>query len=137
MSFSGIVLKQVEKRMPKLMDARAHGALDYLHAAFFLGMALVYRRRQPRVATAALVTGGFLLTEALLTDYPLGMKKVIPFPVHGRIDSTAAVVALSVPRILGIEGTSASAIFKGSGLVVAVVVGMTDYDVKEPRGRAA
>ena len=137
MSFSGIVLKQVENRMPKLMDARRHGALDYLHAAFFFGMGLAYRKNQPKVATAAMITGGFLLAEALLTDYPLGIKKVIPFAMHGRIDGTAAVVALSVPRILGIEGTPASAVFKGSGILGSILVGMTDYDTERARVDAA
>ena len=137
MSFAGVVLKQVERRLPKVMDARRHGALDYLHAAFFVGMACAYRRRQPRVAAAALVTGGLLLTEALLTDYPLGMKRIIPFEMHGRIDGAAAVMALSLPRILGVEGTAASAIFKSSGVLGATLVGITDYDSRRARRQAA
>lgn len=141
MSLSGLVLEQVEKRLPKVMDARRHGAIDYLHAAFFLGMALAYRRRRPRVAVAAAVTGGFLLTEALLTDYPMGMKKVIPFEVHGRIDGSAALASLSLPRILAIEGTAAAALFKGSGIFGATMVGLTDYNserarAERERGRA-
>ena len=37
--------RKAETRMPKVIDARTHGIIDYGHAAFFLGMAVSGGRR--------------------------------------------------------------------------------------------
>lgn len=137
MSIAGRVLSSVEDRLPKFIDARAHGALDYLHAAFFLGMAWRWRKRQPRAAVAALLTGSVLLAESLVTDYPLGVAKVISFPTHGRMDKLLAVSSLELPRVLGFDGTAEAAVFKGNSALRAAVAGMTDYESEQPRWRSA
>jgi len=119
--------------MPKVIDARTHGALDYLHAGFFIGMAWYLRRRQPRAAVAAAVTGGYLLAQSLLTDYPLGASKVIPFSVHGQMDAAFAAASMNMPRIFGFEGTPASMIFKGNTAVEGAVIGLTDWSSERAR----
>lgn len=122
MLLANIALNQVEKRLPNVIDARTHGVIDYLHAIFFLGMALACRKRQPRAAVAALATGGLLLTEALLTDYPLGAKKMIPFAVHGRFDAAIVAASLAIPKVMGFEGTAAALVFKANSAVEGTVV---------------
>lgn len=133
MSITNKVLEGMETRLPKVIDARTHGIIDYCHAAFFLGMAWFCRKSEPRAALAAAVTGGFILAESLLTDYPLGAAKVIPFEVHGRMDATFAGSSYMVPRIFGFEGTTASKIFKANALAEASVVGMTDWNSEHAR----
>jgi len=93
MSVATVAMNELENRLPKVIDARKHGIIDYCHAAFFLGMAYMCRKSEPRAAVAALVTGSFVLIQSLLTDYPYGVKKVIPFRVHGQMDA-----ALLLPR---------------------------------------
>lgn len=127
MSFTIRALEQVEKRLPKVIDARTHGIIDYCHAAFFLGMAWFLRKREPRASWAALATGSFLMAEALCTDYPLGVIKQLPFEAHGRMDAAFAASSMALPSILHFEGTPASAIFKGNSLAEAAVVGLTDW----------
>ena len=125
---TNVVVESLESRLPKVLDARTHGVIDYCHAAFFLGMAWFCRKSQPRAAVAAAVTGAFILTESLLTDYPLGVKKVIPFEVHGRMDAALAGSSFMVPRLFGFSGTPAAKVFQANGFAEGAVVGMTDYN---------
>ncbi len=118
----------LEKSLPKVIDARVHGIIDYCHASFFFGMAILCRKRNPRAATAALLTGSFVLVESLLTDYPLGVAKVIPFETHGRLDSAFAASSPLIPKLFGFDQTGAAAIYQGNALVEAAVVGMTDFN---------
>ena len=74
MSLATAALGEVEKRLPKVIDARTHGIIDYCHAAFFFGMASSAPGKNRRAAKAALATGAFILAESLLTDYPLGRE---------------------------------------------------------------
>lgn len=122
------VVEGLETRLPKVIDPRTHGIIDYCHAAFFFGMAWFCRKSEPKAAVAAAVTGSFLLAEALLTDYPLGVKKVIPFTAHGRLDATFAATSFMVPRIFGFSGTPAATVFQANGFAEGAVVGMTDFN---------
>ena len=121
-------LKMLENRLPKVLDARTHGVIDYGHAAFFLGMAVVCRKRNPRAAVAALLTGLFTLGESLLTRYPLGVRPVLSFETHGRLDAGFAAASLAVPRVFGFEGSGAAKVFRGNAFVEATVVGLTDFN---------
>jgi hypothetical protein len=125
---TNVVVDGLESRLPKVIDARTHGFVDYCQAAFFFGMAWMCRKSEPRVALAAAVTGAFMLTEALLTDYPLGVKKVISFEAHGKIDAAIAGSSFLVPRIFGFSGTPAAKVFQANGFAEGVMVGMTDFD---------
>lgn len=133
MSIATAALSQAERRLPKVIDARTHGIIDYCHAAFFFGMALFCARRNRRAATAALATGAFILTEALLTDYPLGVAKVLPFEVHGRMDAGFAASSLVVPGWFRFSGSAAAQVFRINGFVEGAVVGMTDWDSERAR----
>jgi len=128
MSLATAALGQVEKRLPKVIDARTHGIIDYCHAAFFFGMAIFCARRNRRAATAALATGAFIFAESLLTDYPLGAKKVIPFATRGRMDSGLAASSFMVPRLFGFSGTAEAQVFRMNGFIDGMVVGMTDWN---------
>jgi len=134
MSLATAALGEVEKRLPKVIDARTHGIIDYCQAAFFLGMAAFCARRNRPAAKAALAAGAFLLAESLLTDYPLGAKKAIPFETHGRLDAGLTASSFMVPQWFGFSGTAAAQVFKINGFVEGIVVGMTDWD--SPRARS-
>jgi hypothetical protein len=135
MSLATAALGEVEKRLPKVIDARTHGIIDYCHAAFFFGAAIFLARRNRRAATAALATAAFILTESLLTDYPMGAKKVISFETHGQMDSAITASSFMMPKLFGFSGTPAAEIFKINGFVEGVVVGMTDWDSERARNQ--
>ena len=133
MAAATTAISEMERSLPKVIDARKHGIIDYCHAAFFLSMALLCRKRAPHAAKAALVTGSFILVESLLTDYPLGVKKVIPFKVHGQIDAAFAASSFLVPKIFGFSRSKSASVFKGNGFVEAAVVGATDFNSARAR----
>jgi hypothetical protein len=133
MSITTAALEQVEKRLPKVIDARTHGIIDYCHAAFFLGMAALFARKNRAAATAALATGAFILVESLLTDYPLGAAKVLPFETHGRMDAGFAASSFMMPKWFGFSGTGAAQVFKMNGFIEGMVVGMTDWNSERAR----
>ncbi|HEY0785818.1 MAG TPA: hypothetical protein VGD62_08085 [Acidobacteriaceae bacterium] len=130
-------LNMLENRLPKVIDARTHGLIDYGHAAFFLGMAFFCRKSNPRAATAALATGAFVLTQSLLTDYPLGVTPVLSFEQHGKLDAGFAASSLALPRLFGFEDTGAAKIFKANAFVEATVVGLTDFSNQHAQAEKA
>jgi hypothetical protein len=134
MSVSSAILNEVESKVPKVVDARMHGIIDYIHAAFFLSLAWAWRKSEPRAALASLLTGGYILGGALMTDYPLGAAKIIPFEVHGRLDAAFAGASFAVPKAFGFEGTTAARVFQGNGVAESTVVAMTDWDSERARG---
>lgn len=133
MSVANVAINEIERHTPKVIDARKHGIIDYCHAAFFLTMAYVCRKSDRRAASAALLTGSFVLVESLLTDYPLGVKKVIPFRVHGQMDAAFAASSFMVPKLFGFSDSRAGSIFKANSFVEAAVVGATDFNSERAR----
>jgi hypothetical protein len=122
------VVEGLEKRLPKVIGARTHGIIDYCHAALFLGLAYFLRKSEPRAALAAAVTGTLILAESLLTDYPLGAAKLIPFEVHGKMDAALAGSSFLMPGIFGFSGTPAAKVFQANGFAEGTVVGMTNWN---------
>ncbi len=122
-----------EDQLPKIIDAKVHGCIDYCHAALFFTLALANRRRNPRAATASWLTGSFILTQSLLTDYPLGVKPLIPFETHGKMDTGFAVASLLIPTAFGFEGTAMSKFFKCNAAIEATAVALTDFDSERAR----
>ena len=133
MSLATAALTSMERKLPKVIDARSHGIIDYCHAAFFLGMALFCSRKNKRAATAALVTGSFVLVESLLTDYPLGAAKVMPFATHGKLDAAFAAASPWMPSLFGFSGTPEAVVFRANGLIEGAVVSMTDWNSERAR----
>jgi hypothetical protein len=87
---------------PRPIDATLHGVTDY-SAGTLLGAAL------PRLAglkgtpagrqirTAGAIHAGY----STLTDYPLGIVKLIPFRAHLAIDAIGAVTLAAAPFVSG------------------------------------
>ncbi len=124
---------ETEDRLPKIIDARTHGYIDYCHAALFFTLAVVNRRKNPRAATASWLTGSLVLTQSLLTDYPLGVKPLISFETHGKMDAGFAIASLLIPTAFGFEGTAMSKVFKSNAAIEATAVALTDFDSERAR----
>jgi hypothetical protein len=87
---------------PRPIDATLHGVTDYsagtlLVAAFprLVGLAGTPAGRQIR--TAGAIHAGY----STLTDYPLGIVKLIPFRAHLAIDAIGAVALAAAPFVSG------------------------------------
>jgi hypothetical protein len=120
----------LETKLPKVISPSTHGIIDYAHSAFFFTVGVLCSRSNKRAARAAFATSGFVLTQALLTDYRYGWKPLISFETHGKMDSIFASTSWLVPALFGFRGTKAAKVFEANSLVEASVVGMTDWSSK-------
>lgn len=112
----------------KVLSPFAHGILDYLTVAFF-GLAPWLFNLEGAYATSCYVLAAGYLVIALCTDYPLGLMRLIPFPVHGRLELVSGLVLLLVPLIFGFvdDNPTARSLFIGSGVVFLLVWLLTDW----------
>lgn len=133
MPIPNAALQSFESHLPKVISPMVHGYIDYAHAAFFFSMAIACRKSNRPAALAALGTGAFVLVESLLTDYPLGLKRLIPFKTHGEMDAAFAASSLLVPRLFGFQGSKAAIVFETNAFVEATVVGLTDFSSSRAR----
>jgi hypothetical protein len=88
--------------MPRPVDSTLHGVVDYSAGAFLLtafprvaGIGGTRAARQIRIAGA--VHGGY----STLTDYPVGIVKLIPFKVHLAMDAIGALALAATPFVTG------------------------------------
>jgi hypothetical protein len=124
---TAIVVHELQKRLPKVITPDVHGLIDYAQAAFFLCAGLFLWKRNRAASVASFATGGLLLGEALITDYPLGATPVISFETHGKLDAALASASLVTPQVFGFGKTGAATLFRLNAIVDGALIGLTDY----------
>ena len=115
-------------RMPKTISPRAHAALDYAIAGSFILMGALFWKRNRRAAVGALFCGGATAAVSLLTDYPGGVRKVIPYSLHGKIDSGLVAMTAAIPRVMNIDDQREAKFFSRQALAKTAITAMTDFD---------
>ena len=95
-------VRKAEEGELRFIPTRAHGVIDYLTgvllivAPYLLGFA---------DGTAAQwvpqIVGAALIGASLLTDYELGVVRVIPMPVHLGLDVAAGLLLAASPWLFG------------------------------------
>lgn len=70
---------------PKPISPKVHALLDYALVGSLLTLPSLFGFSRP-VKTIYTVEGLTLLPYIALTDQPVALKPLIPFPVHGKID---------------------------------------------------
>ena len=114
----------------KILPPLVHGLLDYSVALVFFLVPTLFNF-SATVSMLVYVVGTGQLIASLLTAYPLGVLKLIPFPIHGVLESVVAVGLIGSPWLLGFASeTSAQIFFIGAGVALLVVVAITDYKGK-------
>jgi hypothetical protein len=87
---------------PRPIDATLHGATDYTVGAtlltIFPRLARIEKTRSARqIRTAAAVHAGY----STVTDYPLGIVKLLPYKAHLFLDAAGALALAATPFITG------------------------------------
>lgn len=122
-------------RMPKKITPRVHAALDYAVAGSFLLAGAVFWKRNRRAALGSLLCGGATAAVSLLTDYPGGVRKVIPYSMHGQIDTGLVAMTAAMPKLVNIENDRSAKFFSRQALAKTAITAMTDFDGANPRKR--
>ena len=118
----------VADKLPKVLDAKSHAIMDYVTVAGFAALAAMFWGRNKRAAIGAAVCGGAVAATSLLTNYPGGVKRVISFQTHGRIDVGLAGMTAAIPNFLAFGDEDEAKYFRGAALMETVITGLTDFD---------
>lgn len=123
--------------MKKVLSPKTHAILDYMLAILFILSPMLFGFGGV-AATWAYLIGIAYLAVSLLTQYPLGALKLIPFPVHGVLESVMAAVWIIMPWLFGFANIAAARnFFIIAGIALLLVAFLTDYKAAESRVKQA
>lgn len=115
-----------------------HGVLDYTTSA---GVAMAPKMFDlpARAGAVALGLAGGYTALSMMTKYPAGAVKVIPFKGHGMAEAAIAMALPFVPRMLHIKNKKArrkaNMFFCGLATMTSVVAMLTDWNSTSARGQ--
>jgi len=122
------------ERMPKVISPKAHGVIDYASAgAFLLAGALLWKKNK-RAALGSILCGAMQAGNVMLTDMPGGVKPVISFQTHGRIDAGFAGFVAALPSVMAFGDEREAMFFRAQGVAIAAAGGMTDFSYGSAEG---
>ena len=87
---------------PRPVDATLHGVVDYNVGALLLTVfpklaGIEGTRSARQIRTAGAIHAGY----STVTDYPLGIVKLLPFKAHLALDAVGAVALAATPFVTG------------------------------------
>ncbi len=86
----------------RVIPTQVHGVLDYLTGGALLAApGLLGLQDEPRAAQALRLAGGGATIYSLLTDYELGLVRLLPMPAHLALDAMSGVLLASSPWVFG------------------------------------
>src|SRR5437899_10455618 len=88
--------KGLPMSLVRLLPAWLHAIADYAVGALLIIVAIAVGGSSGAVGTGVVV-GATVLAVSMLTKYPLGVAKVLPFTVHSAGDYLAAALLLAAP----------------------------------------
>jgi hypothetical protein len=122
----------------RALPAWLHAVADYAVGGLLIIVALAVGGDGLAVATGVVV-GAVVLAVSMLTRYPLGVVKVLPFTVHSAGDYLAAALLIVSPFALGYTDTDGglAAFYVAAGIAVLAVSLITNYQYSPKREWAA
>jgi hypothetical protein len=122
------------RKFPKIVSPDAHLAADYLIAgAFFAAGAWFFLRKNRRAGLGAWICGGSTLGLTLLTSYPGGARKPIPYGLHGRIETGLAAMTATMPEFLRFEDDREKGYFLLKAGILTVLSNLTAFQRRDSR----
>ena len=118
----------------RLLPAWFHAIADYAVGATLIIVALAVGGADKAVA-AGVVVGAVVLAVSMLTRYPLGVVKVLPFTLHSAGDYLAAALLIISPFALSFNhsDTGLTAFYIAAGIAVLAVSLITNYQYSPKR----
>lgn len=86
----------------RIIPTSVHGAIDYLLGLVVAASPWLFGFADGG-ANIHLILGGGIIAAAALTDFELGLFRVIPMPVHLMLDAGIGVLALATPWLFGVS----------------------------------
>ena len=122
----------------RLLPAWFHAIADYAVATTLIVVAAVAGGSGKAVG-AGVAIGAVVLVVSMLTRYPLGVFKVLPFTLHSAGDYLAATLLVVAPFALNFNGsdTGLTAFYVVAGIAVLAVSLVTNYQYSPKRSWSA
>jgi hypothetical protein len=115
----------------KILDPRPHGYIDYL-AVVLLALAPWLFGFGGVAATLCYVLAVLQLGMSLVTAYPLGVVKLLPFTIHGGVELATSIFLIVAPWLFRFSGFNAARnFFIVAGLGLLLVFALTNYKAAE------
>ncbi len=109
----------------KFINAKVHGILDYATVALFvLAPSLVPLSELAVIISYTLAV--VHLTMTILTDFSMGLFKVIPLKLHGYVEFVVGIAIPLMPFVLGFDGIDFY-FYLVVGISIFIVGHVTDY----------
>jgi len=120
----------------RILSPRVHGVIDLVTVlVLLLAPMLIGLGGSPAAIAYSLAAIHLLLT--LLTRYPMGVWKTIPFVYHGIVELIVGVALLLLPSYAGYgPGSPAKRFYLAMGAVILVVWALTAYRGSEATAEA-
>ncbi|HEY2093913.1 MAG TPA: hypothetical protein VGJ81_18725 [Thermoanaerobaculia bacterium] len=121
----------------RVLGAFSHGVIDYLMVILLaVGPGVAgFTNHRLAMMCYGLAAVHFLLT--VITRFPLGVAKALPFWLHGTVEIVVAVLLVILPWLAHFSaGVLARNFFVAIGLLIALIFLLTDYRSGD-RARAA
>ncbi|MCU1450458.1 MAG: uncharacterized protein JWP02_2628 [Acidimicrobiales bacterium] len=118
----------------KLLPAWLHAIADYAVAASLIVVAALVGGSAEAVA-AGIVIGAVVAIVSMMTKYPLGVVKVLPFTVHSAGDYLATALLFASPFVLRFNNSDSglTAFYMVAGAAVLAVSLITNYQYSPKR----
>ena len=105
-----------------------HGVLDYTTSAAVAAAPMLFDFPPPARRLFTTLAGGYT-TLAGVTDYPLSLRRAVPFRMHGAAELAIAAALPVLPWALHFEGHRAARnLCFGLTALTLVVAALTDWD---------
>jgi len=117
--------------MRKPISPKMHGVLDYTTSAAVMMAPRIMKFPKPARRLCDALASGYTGMSAV-TDYPLSVKRVVPFKAHGATELAIAAALPAMPWLLGFSEHKAARNFCfGLTALTLVVAALTDWDSDE------
>jgi hypothetical protein len=126
--------REVAMSLVRFLPAWLHAIADYAVGVTLIVVAIGVGGSGKAVGTGVVV-GAVVLAVSVLTCYPLGLIKVLPFTLHSAGDYLAAALLVIAPFALNFDHSDGglSAVYVVAGLAVLVVSLITNYQYSPRR----
>lgn len=86
----------------KILDTKTHGYVDYIMGIFLLAVPSLFNQNLSAMeSTVFYIVGVTALIYSLLTNYELGVLKIIPMKGHLALDIFSGIFLAASPWLLG------------------------------------
>ena len=115
----------------RFISARIHAMLDFvIVVVFLLAPLLVGLGGSPAAISYSLAVVYLLMT--LMTRFPAGRWRTIPFFVHGIVELIVGIALLILPSFAGYSpGSPARRFYLAMGAVILVIWALTAYPARD------